>query len=60
MLRRQDRGELHNLLGDVEEASRNFDEAARQYETAARMDPSEKNLFDLGTDLLRHNATRRR
>ena len=56
MLARQDRSELHNLLGDVEEAKGNIDEAARQYETAARMDPSEKNLFDLGTDLLRHHA----
>jgi tetratricopeptide (TPR) repeat protein len=56
MMDRQDRGELHNLLGDVEEASGNFDGAARQYETAARMDPSEKNLFDLGADLLRHKA----
>ena len=58
MLSRQDRSELHNLLGDVEEARGNLDEAARQYETAARMDPSEKNLFDLGTDLLRHQAYR--
>jgi len=56
MLTRQDRSELHNLLGDVEEAKGNIDEAAKQYETAARMDPSEKNLFDLGTDLLRHHA----
>lgn len=58
MLSRQDRSELHNLLGDVEEAKGNIDEAAKQYETAARMDPSEKNLFDLGTDLLRHQAYR--
>ena len=58
MLSRQDRSELHNLLGDVEEARGNIDEAAKQYETAARMDPSEKNLFDLGTDLLRHQAYR--
>ena len=58
MLSRQDRSELHNLLGDVEEAKGNLDEAAKQYETAARMDPSEKNLFDLGTDLLRHQAYR--
>jgi tetratricopeptide (TPR) repeat protein len=56
MLSRQDRGELHNLLGDVEEAAGNADEAEKQYERAARMDPSEKNLFDLGTDLLRHRA----
>jgi len=57
LLARQNRGELHNLLGDIEEASGDFDAAAREYETAARMDPSEKNLFDLGTDLLRHNAS---
>jgi tetratricopeptide (TPR) repeat protein len=56
MLSRQDRGELHNLLGDVEEAAGHIDLAAKEYETAARMDPSEKNLFDLGTDLLRHRA----
>lgn len=56
MLLRRDRSELHNLLGDVEEASGNIDEAERQYERAARMEPSEKNLFDLGTDLLRHHA----
>jgi tetratricopeptide (TPR) repeat protein len=57
LIAKQDRSELHNLMGDIEEASGNFDAAARQYETAARMDPSEKNLFDLGTDLLRHRAT---
>ena len=56
MLSRQDRSELHNLLGDVEEAAGRVDEAGKQYELAARMDPSEKNLFDLGTDLLRHHA----
>ena len=56
MISRQDRSELHNVLGDVEEAGGNIDEAERQYEQAARMDPSEKNLFDLGTDLLRHQA----
>jgi len=57
LLAKQDRSELHNLMGDIEEASGNFDAAARQYEAAARMDPSERNLFDLGTDLLRHRAT---
>ena len=56
MLSRQDRAELHNLLGDVEEAEGHVQEAAQQYETAARMDPSEKNLFDLGSDLMRHRG----
>jgi tetratricopeptide (TPR) repeat protein len=56
MLSREDRSESHNLLGDVEEAAGNVEEAEKQYETAARQDPSEKNLFDLGTDLLHHRA----
>src|ERR1700722_5000009 len=56
MLSREDRSESHNLLGDVEEAAGNVEEAEKQYETAARQDPSEKNLFDLGTDLLHHSA----
>ncbi len=56
MLSQQDRAELHNLLGDVEEAEGQVQEAAEQYERAARLDPSEKNLFDLGTDLMRHRG----
>jgi tetratricopeptide (TPR) repeat protein len=56
LLRRQDKSELHNLLGDVEEASGNMIAAVKQYEMAARMDPSEKNVFDLATDLLRHKG----
>ncbi len=56
LLEQQDRAELHNLMGDVEERSGNFREAARQYEIAARMDPSEKNVFDLGTELLKYHS----
>lgn len=56
LLRREDKGELHNLLADVEEAEGHIDEAARQYEIAARLDPSEKNLFDLGSDLDLHHG----
>src|SRR5215472_3936848 len=47
LLQRQDRSELHNLLGDIEEAEGKTIEAVREYELAARMDPSEKNVFDL-------------
>ncbi|MBV9677198.1 MAG: tetratricopeptide repeat protein [Acidobacteriaceae bacterium] len=57
-LKKEDRAELHNLLGDVEERSGNFREAAKQYEIAARMDPSEKNIFDLGTELLKYHGYR--
>ncbi len=56
LLREKDRAELHNLLGDVEEAEGHVDQAAQQYETAARMDPTEKNLFDLGSDLMLHRG----
>ncbi|HVW85868.1 MAG TPA: tetratricopeptide repeat protein [Bryobacteraceae bacterium] len=56
MLARSERSELRNLLGDIEEASGNMLEAVRQYEKAARADPSEKNVFDLGTELQNHQG----
>jgi tetratricopeptide (TPR) repeat protein len=56
LLESRDSAELHNLLGDVESADKNIEPAARQYETAARMDPSEKNLFDLGSFLQAHTG----
>jgi len=56
MLARKDAAELHNLLGDVEAAASHLDAAAQQYEIAARSDPSEKNLFDLGTFLVSHQG----
>jgi tetratricopeptide (TPR) repeat protein len=56
LLAREDKAELHNLLGDLEEKDGHVQEAAAQFERAARMDPSEKNLFDLGSALLRHGG----
>jgi tetratricopeptide (TPR) repeat protein len=56
LVAKKDGAELHNLLGDVEEREGHVDAAAQQYEAAARMDPTEKNLFDLGSDLLRHRG----
>ena len=56
LLRQKDHAELHNLLGDVEEAEGHVREAAEQYETAVRMDPSEKHLFDLGSNLMLHRG----
>jgi tetratricopeptide (TPR) repeat protein len=52
LIQRQDKAELHNLLGDVEEKEGHIQQSAEQYKTAARMDPSEKNLFDLASELL--------
>src|SRR6266404_111893 len=56
LLGRQDRAELHHLLGDVEEKAGNPLEAVREYQRAAEMNPSESHLFDWGTELLAHRA----
>jgi tetratricopeptide (TPR) repeat protein len=56
LLQRQDKAELHNLLGDVEEREGHVQQSAEQYETAARMDPSEDNLFDFANELLLHRG----
>lgn len=56
LLQRQDKAELHNLLGEVEEREGHVQQSAEQYETAARMDPSENNLFDLANELLMHRG----
>lgn len=53
-----DSAELHSLLGEVEEKSKNYLAAAEQYEKAVQMDPSEQNIFDWGTELLLHQAFR--
>jgi tetratricopeptide (TPR) repeat protein len=42
--------------GDQAAAQGKFDEAARHYEAFARADPSEENLFFLGSFLLNHNG----
>ena len=56
LMRRGEKSELHNLLGDVEEASGHMLEAVREYEIAARSDPTEKHVFDLATELLKHQG----
>jgi tetratricopeptide (TPR) repeat protein len=47
---------LHHALGDVEEARGNALEAVREYQRAAELDASETNLFDWGSELLKHHA----
>ena len=49
-------GELHDLLGEVEEKGGKFVAAANEFEIAAHMDPSEGNLFDWGSELLLHRT----
>lgn len=55
-VKERDTGELHNLLGKIDEKDGKFIEAANEFETAARMDPSEENLFTWGSELLLHRT----
>ncbi|PYV25963.1 MAG: hypothetical protein DMG27_08270 [Acidobacteria bacterium] len=55
-LQKRDTAELHNLLGEVEEKGGNYLAAESEYERAAHMEPSEKNIFDWGGELLLHQA----
>jgi tetratricopeptide (TPR) repeat protein len=43
-------------LGDLKESRENALQAAREYQRAAEQDPSERNLFDWGAELLAHRA----
>lgn len=56
MLERQDTAELHDLLGEIYEKSGDYLEAVHEYERAAHQDPSEKNIFDWGIELLVHET----
>lgn len=52
----KDTGELHNLLGQIDEKQGNYLAAAHDYETAAHIDPSDDNLFAWGGELLIHRT----
>jgi len=56
LLPQKNTGELHNLLGHIDEKDGKFVDAANQYETAAHLDPSEQNLFDWGSEYLLHRT----
>jgi tetratricopeptide (TPR) repeat protein len=56
MLAKADTADGHRLLGELNERLGNPLEAVREYERAARMDPSEQNYFEWGTELLLHRA----
>jgi tetratricopeptide (TPR) repeat protein len=53
---RQERAELHHLLGEADEKLGNSLEAVKEYQRAAELNPSESNLFDWGAELLLHRA----
>ena len=52
----RDTAEVHSVLAEVEEKSKNYLAAAQEYEQAATMEPSENNIFDLGAELLLHQT----
>ncbi len=56
MLQREDKAELHRLLGEIDERMNDPLGAVREYELAVRLDPSEPNYFVWGTELLYHRA----
>ena len=47
---------MHHLLGDIEEKSGDPLEAVSEYQRAAKLNPSETNFFDWGSELLLHRA----
>lgn len=56
LLKLKETGELHNLLGQIDEKDGKFVAAAKDYETAAHLDPSDSNLFDWGSEMLLHRT----
>ena len=56
LIEKNNTGELHNLLGQIEEKDGKYVPAANEFETAVHMDPSENNLFDWGSELLLHRT----
>lgn len=56
LLAKQEKAELHHLLGDVAEEKGDPLEAVRDYQRAAQLEASEPNLFDWGAELLMHHA----
>lgn len=58
MLAHQDNAELHGLAGALDEQLGDPLAAVREEEQAVRLDPSEPNYFEWGSELLLHRALR--
>ena len=58
LLAAADDAQGHRLLGDLDERLDDPLEAVHEYEQAARMDPSEQNYFEWGSELLLHRAAK--
>jgi tetratricopeptide (TPR) repeat protein len=56
LIKLKDTGELHNLLGQIDEKDGKYVEAANDFEAAAHLDPNEDNIFDWGSEMLLHRT----
>jgi len=56
MLAHQNNADLHRSLGDIDEKLGDPLAAVHEYEQAVRLDPSEQNYFNWGSELLLHRA----
>lgn len=56
LLQEKNTGELHNLMGQIDEKDKQYVAAANQFEIAAHIDPSDNNLFAWGSELLLHRT----
>jgi tetratricopeptide (TPR) repeat protein len=56
MLVHEDNADLHRLMGDIDEELGDPLAAVREDEKAVRLDPSEQNYFEWGSELLLHRA----
>ena len=56
LLAQTETAELHRQLGELDEKMGDPLAAVHEYEQAVRLDPSEQNYFDWGSELLLHRA----
>ncbi len=56
LLTQTETADLHRQLGELDEKLGDPLAAVREYEQAMRLDPSEQNYFDWGSELLLHRA----
>lgn len=56
LLQQKNSGELHNLLGQIDEKDGKFVDAANDFEAAAHLEPSEDNMFAWGSEMLLHRT----
>jgi len=56
LLAHRDSADLHRLMGELDEKLGDPLSAVRDYEMAVKLDPSEQNYFEWGSELLLHRA----